>query len=134
MQDLSDAVTNIDHQGRKTRGFKDLIAWQRAMQLVLAVYKLTAQFPLEERYGLSGQMRRAVVSIPSNVAEGYGRCSSGEYRQAVGYARGSSAELETQLMIAKRLHYAPDESIDHAERLCEEVSKLVNALMHSLKA
>jgi four helix bundle protein len=133
MQNSSDAVSNIIHQGRKTRGFKDLLAWQRAMQMVLTIYELTAQFPAAERFGLSGQMRRAAISVPSNIAEGYGRITTGEFKQFLGHARGSSAEVETQLMIAKKLHFGSYESIDDAERLCVEVSCLLTGLMRSLK-
>jgi four helix bundle protein len=133
MQNSSGAVSNTDHQGRRNRGFKDLLAWQRAMQMVLAVYELTAQFPIAERFGLSGQMRRAAISVPSNIAEGYGRVTTGEFKQFLGHARGSSAEVETQLMIAKKLHFGSDETIDDAERLCFEVSRLLTALMRSLK-
>jgi four helix bundle protein len=132
MLNSSGAVSNTDHQGRRNRGFKDLLAWQRAMQMVLAVYKLTAQFPVAERFGLSGQMRRAAISVPSNIAEGYGRVTTGEFKQFLGHARGSSAEVETQLMIAKKLHFGSDETIDDAERLCIEVSRLLTGLMRSL--
>jgi four helix bundle protein len=133
MQSCSGAVSNTDHQGRRNRGFKDLLAWQRAMQMVLAVYKLTAQFPVAERFGLSGQMRRAAISVPSNIAEGYGRVTTGEFKQFLGHARGSSAEVETQLMITKKLHFGSDETIEDAERLCIEVSRLLTGLMRSLK-
>ncbi len=104
MKSPSDATGNNNHQARKTRGFKDLIAWQRAMQLAFAVYKLTAQFPPEERYGLSGQMRRAAVSCASNVAEGYSRSTTGELKYHIGIARGENAELQTQILIAKGLY------------------------------
>jgi four helix bundle protein len=134
MQDSPDAVSNRNPQGRKNRGFKDLLAWQRAMQMVLAVYKLTAQFPIAERFGLSGQMRRAAISVPSNIAEGYGRVTTGEFKQFLGHARGSSAEVETQLMIAKKLRFGSEEAIDDAERLCVEVCRLLSALMRSLQA
>jgi four helix bundle protein len=133
MQNSSGAVSDNDHQDRTNRGFKDLFAWQRAMQMVRAVYELTAQFPTAERFGLSGQMRRAAISVPSNIAEGYGRVTTGEFIQFLGHARGSSAEVETQLIIAKDLHFSSDETIDDAERLCFEVSRLLTGLMRSLK-
>ena len=133
MQNSSGAVSDNDHQDRTNRGFKNLFAWQRAMQMVRAVYELTAQFPTAERFGLSGQMRRAAISVPSNIAEGYGRVTTGEFIQFLGHARGSSAEVETQLMIAKDLHFGSDEIIDDAERLCFEVSRLLTGLMRSLK-
>jgi four helix bundle protein len=127
MQNSSGAVSDNDHQERTNRGFKDLFAWQRAMQMVRTVYELTAQF------GLSGQMRRAAISVPSNIAEGYGRVTTGEFIQFLGHARGSSAEVETQLMIAKDLHFGSDQTIHDAERLCFEVSRLLTGLMRSLK-
>jgi four helix bundle protein len=133
MQNSSGALSDHDHQDRTNRGFKDLFAWQRAMQMVRAVYELTAQFPTAERFGLSGQMRRAAISVPSNIAEGYGRVTTGEFIQFLGHARGSSAEVETQLIIAKDLHFSSDETIDDAERLCFEVSRLLTELMRSLK-
>ena len=133
MQNLSDAFSNANPQCRKNKGFKDLLAWQRAMQMVMAVYELTAQFPTAERFGLSGQMRRAAISVPSNIAEGYGRVTTGEFKQFLGHARGSSAEVETQLMIAKTLHFGSHDAIDDAERLCVEVSRLLTGLMRSLK-
>ncbi len=133
MQNLSSVLRNTDPQGRTNRGFKDLLAWQRAMQMVRAVYELTAQFPAAERFGLSGQMRRAAISVPSNIAEGYGRVTTGEFMQFLGHARGSSAEVETQLMIARDLRFGSDKSIDDAENLCFEVSRLLSGLMRSLK-
>jgi four helix bundle protein len=80
--------------------FRDLQIWQKAMQLAVAVYRLTDAFPREERYGLTSQIRRSAVSIPSNIAEGQGRTNLGEFRQFLGIARGSNCELQTQLEIA----------------------------------
>lgn len=131
MQNPPDATSNTNHPGRKTRGFKDLLAWQRAMQMVRAIYELTAHFPPEERYGLSGQMRRAAISVPSNISEGYGRVTTGEFKQFLGHARGSSAEVETQLMIAKDLQFGSPEAIAKAEQLCHEVGRLLTGLMRS---
>ena len=87
--------------------FKDLVVWQRAVQLSTEVYHLTDSFPPSERFGLSNQMRRASVSIASNVAEGYGRSTRGEYVQFLGHARGSNCELQTQFTIAKTSVSAP---------------------------
>ena len=84
-------------------GFKNLIVWQKAIEFTMAVYKLTSTFPDAERFGLVNQMRRASVSIPSNIAEGYSRSGRGEYLQFLSHSRGSCAELETQLVIAKGL-------------------------------
>jgi four helix bundle protein len=87
------------------RSYKDLVAWQRAMELVTATYKSTAGFPKEEQFGLTSQLRRAAVSIPSNIAEGQGRLSEKEFRYFLGQARGSLMEVETQFQIAQNLGY-----------------------------
>ena len=83
--------------------FKDLVVWQKAIQLSLAIYKLTSSFPDSERFGLTNQLRRASVSIASNIAEGYGKSSRGEYILFPGHARGSNFEMQTQLVIADGL-------------------------------
>ena len=85
------------------QSFKDLDAWRRAIEMTLAVYRLTAEFPASECYGLTSQMRRAAGSVASNIAEGYGRNTTGEYLLFLGHARGSNAELETQLYISQQL-------------------------------
>ena len=83
------------------RSYRDLVVWQKAMELVAEIYQRTRAFPMDEMFGLVSQMRRAAVSIPSNIAEGYGRASTGEYKQFLGHARGSLWEVETQILIAK---------------------------------
>ncbi len=85
--------------------FRDLLVWQRSMQLTEAVYRLTEGFPREERYGLTSQIRRSAVSIPSNIAEGQGRTNLGEFRQFLGIARGSNVRIQTQLEIARTLRF-----------------------------
>lgn len=87
------------------RHYRDLVVWQQSLKMVSEVYRATASFPSEERFGLTAQIRRAAVSVPSNIAEGQGRCSTGEFRQFLGHARGSLLELETQLLIARHLGY-----------------------------
>src|SRR2546421_9778473 len=110
--------------------YKDLIVWQKAMTLVTEVYKATQQFPKDERYGLTNQIRRAAVSVPSNIAEGQGRLSRGEFRQFLGHAKGSLLELETQLLIAQNLGYL-NEHQTLFEQL-SEVARLLNGLLNSL--
>jgi len=100
--------------------------------MTVGVYRLTAQFPREEVYGLTAQLRRAGVSVASNIAEGNGRCSSGEYRQFLGMARGSNLELQIQLVIARRLGIGDSKGVDHAESLSLEVGKMLVALMKKL--
>jgi four helix bundle protein len=85
------------------QSFRDLVVWQRSIQLSIAVYRLTKDFPRDEIYGVTSQMRRSAVSVASNIAEGHARLSTGEYRQFLGMARGSNAELQTQLEIARAL-------------------------------
>jgi len=104
MQNSSGAVSDNDHQDRTNRGFKDLFAWQRAMQMVRAVYELTAQFPIAERFGLSGQMRRAAISVPSNIAEGYGRVTTGEFKQFLRWKPNISSSQELQDDAMPTLH------------------------------
>jgi four helix bundle protein len=103
------------------------------MQLTVAVYKLTQEFPREEQYGLTSQIRRSVVSIPSNIAEGQGRGSAGEFRQFLGIARGSNCEVQTQLEIARALNLGSPLLIDKAEALSDEVRKMLFGILDSLK-
>jgi four helix bundle protein len=109
---------------------RDLIAWREAMSLVEAVYRDTENFPRDEAFGLRAQVRRAAVSVPSNIAEGSGRNSPGELRQFIGIASGSPAELETQLELSVRLRFM--ESDAAAIRQTDRVGRLVNALRKSL--
>ena len=110
---------------------RDLIAWQEAMTLVEIAYRDTARFPKQEIFGLAAQIRRAAVSVPSNIAEGAGRNSPGEFAQFLGVASGSVAEMTTQLEIAQRLGYLTGsvEILRHADR----VGRLVNGLRRSIK-
>jgi four helix bundle protein len=114
--------------------FKNLTVWQRAIELTLAIYKLTSSFPDAERYGLTNQLRRASVSVASNIAEGYGRATRGGYVQFLGNARGSISEVETQLVIAKALGFGSRQLINSSEGLCNEVGRMLRALMNSLKS
>ncbi|MDD4929070.1 MAG: four helix bundle protein [Gallionella sp.] len=109
---------------------EQLDAWKYSMWLVKAVYQMTSSFPLEERYGLAQQMRRAAVSIPSNIAEGAGRNGVKEYVQFIGIARGSLAELETQLQIAVMLGFTSDEH--EAFELADRAGKLLTGLHKKL--
>lgn len=115
------------------QSFRELTVWQRAMQLTVAVYKLTQGFPREEIYGLTSQIRRSVVSFPSNIAEGQGRCSTGEFRQFLGIARGSNCEVQTQLEIARALEFGDSRLIDEADVLSDEVRRMLFGLLESLK-
>lgn len=110
---------------------RDLIAWQEALRLVEIVYRDTARFPKEESFGLKSQIRRAAVSVPSNIAEGSARVTTGELVQFLGIARGSLAELETQLELAVRLGFL-SETTDATNQV-NRVGKLVSALLKSLQ-
>ena len=112
--------------------FMDLVVWQRAVELSTGIYRLTGSFPKSEQFGLVNQMRRASVSIASNIAEGYGRSTKGEYLLFLGHARGSKCELQTQLVIAKRLGFGAETSYQSAERLCADISRMLIAMMRKL--
>lgn len=112
----------------KLVSYKELIVWQRAMELVVAVYKLTELFPKTEIYGLISQMRRCVVSIPSNIAEGRRRSTKKDYRQFLIIAYSSGAELETQIEIAKRLHFGKDLDYSKVDSLLDEVMRMLNKM------
>ena len=114
------------------QSYRDLVVWQRAMELVEEVYWLSKKLPSEERFVLSDQMRRAAVSIPSNIAEGYARLAPKDYSRFLVIARGSTFELQTQMEICTRLGYTSDEDIKKANRLCEEVSKMLHAILAKL--
>jgi len=114
-----------------SNSFRDLTVWQKAMQLTVAIYRLTKEFPREEVYGLTSQIRRSAVSVPSNIAEGHGRLNTGEYRQFLGVARASNFELQTQLEIARALEFGNAKLLDEAESLSHEVGKMLFAILES---
>jgi four helix bundle protein len=114
------------------KSYKDLLVWQRSIQLSLSIYRLTQTFPKEERYGLTSQIQRAGVSIPSNIAEGYGRGTRKDYKQFLSIARGSTLEVQTQLLIANELGYCNSAALEQAQSLSEEVSKMHYSLVQKL--
>jgi four helix bundle protein len=113
--------------------FRDLLVWQRAVQLSLAIYKFTASFPDSERFGLTNQLRRASISVASNIAEGYGRTTKGEYLLFLGHARGSIFEVQTQLVIADGLGFGSKETHRIVEGLSNEVGRMLVAIMAKLQ-
>jgi four helix bundle protein len=115
------------------QSFRDLQVWQRSMELTIAVYRLTQDFPREEQYGLTNQLRRSAVSIPSNIAEGQGRLNTREFRQFLGIARGSNCELQTQLEIARALTLGNSELLDQAESLSHQIGKMLFTMLATLK-
>jgi four helix bundle protein len=114
------------------RSYTDLIAWQKALDLVEVVYNLSAAFPREELYGLTSQIRRAAVSVPSNIAEGQGRWTTGEFVHFLGIANGSLHEVETQLHVAMRLRFSTQAETQTAFALAAEVGRLIYGLRNSL--
>lgn len=119
---------------QQIRSHRDLIVWQKSMDLVTTVYRLTENFPKSELYGLTSQIRRSAASIPANIAEGQGRRLSGEFLQFLGNARGSLLELDTHLEIAVRLDLLATESHSTVMERLIEVRKLLNGLMRSIKS
>lgn len=113
--------------------FRELTVWQKAMDLVTEVYRVSESFPRAEQFGLVSQLRRAAVSVPSNIAEGQGRASVGEFQQFLGHARGSLCEVGTQIEIAGRLGLADGKSITRVLEMVDDVARMLNALIRSLK-
>ena len=112
--------------------YKKLIVWQKSVQLVINIYEITEKFPKEEIYGLTNQIRRAAVAIPSNIAEGYRRNSKKEYRQFLAIAYSSAAELETQFIIAKKLPKTKNLDYNKIDNLLEEILKMLNKITYQL--
>ena len=115
------------------KSYRDLIVWQRAVDLVVAVYQVTGLFPREELYGLTSQMRRAAISIPSNIAEGRGRGTRKDFRNFLRNAFGSGSELETQIEVTRRLNFISLEHYQKTDALLDEVMRMLNALIAKLK-
>lgn len=114
------------------QSYRELIAWQKGMLLAKVVYGLTAKFPSEEKFGLVSQMRRAAVSIPSNLAEGQARRTTGEFVQFISHAEGSTAELDTQLTLSMELGFCSETVAAEALDLIQELRKILNALRRSV--
>jgi four helix bundle protein len=116
----------------KVKNYQELIVWQKAMDLVEEVYRVSSSFPREEIYGLTSQVRRAAVSIPSNIAEGQGRRTTPDFLRHLSIAYGSLREVETQILIATRLRYVSQGKCDGVMKIAGEVGRLLNGLMASL--
>ena len=114
------------------KSFRDLVVWQKGIELCLSLYRLTREFPREETYGLTSQLRRAGVSVPSNIAEGFGRRSRSDYKVFLRMARGSVLEIQTQLLIARELRYGGQQKICEAETQADEVSRMLWALIEKM--
>lgn len=114
-------------------GYRDLLVWQKSMDLVTECYRLTRQFPDYERFSLSNQVQRAAVSVPANIAEGHSRSSTGAYLNHLSIANGSLSELETEILIAVRLQYLSESEAAKSVRDLEEVRRMLSGLIRSLK-
>ncbi|OGG18508.1 hypothetical protein A2721_01835 [Candidatus Gottesmanbacteria bacterium RIFCSPHIGHO2_01_FULL_47_48] len=117
----------------KVTSYKDLIVWQKSIELVVLIYRFTADFPKDELYGLTSQMRRCAVSIPSNIAEGWARKGTGEYINSLSVSDGSAAELDTQLIISQRLMCGEGKLREQCQNLLVEVQKMLPKLIGSLQ-
>jgi len=120
-------------ENAKIKGYKDLNVWQMGIEIVDRVYELIKNFPPEEKYALASQMQRAAVSIPSNIAEGFGRQYSKEYKRFCHHSLGSCSELETQLIIAKRRNYIDEDDFMKLEELLDHESRMLMNLIKSLR-
>ncbi len=114
--------------------YRDLLVWQKSFQLCIRIYRLSRNFPRDERFGLTSQVRRAAVSIPSNIAEGYGRGTTRDYLRFLWVANGSLAEVETQLMLARELQFAPETALNDLLEAMAEVERMLKALIRSLES
>jgi len=112
--------------------FQDLLVWQRAIEMNVAVYRLTATFPKQEIYGLTSQMQRAAVSVASNIAEGRGRLTPGEFKNFLGMAQGSNYELQTQMAIVRRLEMGDASLLESANNLSVEVGRMLSSFISKM--
>lgn len=115
------------------KSYKDLQIWQRSMDLVEKIYRVTGKLPNSEQWGLISQMRRAVVSVPSNIAEGYGRQATGEYRHHLSIGRASLLELETQVILCQRLSFLDEKEVNALINEIEEISRMIASLIAKIR-
>ena len=118
----------------ETQSYKDLVVWQKGISLAKLIYQVSASFPAEEKFGLVSQMRRAAVSIPSNIAEGRARHTTGEFIQFISHAEGSAAELETQIILAVELAFCAKNDVIAAYKTVDEIRRMLNALRRKIAA
>jgi four helix bundle protein len=123
----------MENAKKTIQSHRDLLVWQKSMDLVEAIYRITQKLPSHEQFGLISQLRRAAVSIPSNIAEGYGRQSSGNYRQFLSISRGSLLEVETQIDICLRLGYLTTMDTESVLNTIRELSKMLTSLISKIR-
>lgn len=116
------------------KSYQDLIVWQKGMEFVVTCYKITQNFPKDEVFGLTSQLKRSAVSIPAKIAEGHGRLTRGEYIHFLGIAQGSLKESETHLLLANRLKFINSEQLNYAMEQAEQISKMLSTLISSLRS
>jgi len=127
------ATTAASRTSGPVRGYRDLIVWQDSMDLVVSIYRITATFPKDERYSLVSQLRRAAVSVPSNIAEGHGRSRTGDYLRHLSVAVGSLSEVQTQVQIARRLEYIAEDDQSRLLDSSNAIAKMLGGLIRSLR-
>ena len=125
-------MTSDKHGNPKAQGYRDLVAWQKGIAIAKEIYLLTKQLPADEKFGLVSQMRRAAVSVPSNIAEGKARHTTGEFIQFISHAEGSVAELDTQLTLCQDLGLLTQKESTAAANLLEELRRMLNGLRREL--
>ena len=125
-------MTSVEHTTPKARGYRDLVVWQKGIALAREIYLLTKKLPADEKFGLVSQMRRAAVSVPSNIAEGQARHTTGEFIQFISHAEGSVAELDTQLTICQDLKLFSPDDCSPAATLLAELRRMLNSLRRKL--
>ncbi len=125
-------MTSDKHQNPEARGYRDLVVWQKGLALAKEIYLLTQQLPADEKFGLVSQMRRAAVSVPSNIAEGQARHTTGEFIQFISHAEGSVAELDTQLTLCQDLKLLSSNDCSLAATLLDELRRMLNSLRRKL--
>src|SRR5882762_5554779 len=127
-------MSSLKFENQKVEGYRDLVVWQKGISVAKQVYALTKSFPTEEKFGLTSQMRRAAVSISSNIAEGQARHTTGEFILFISHAEGSIAELDTQLILSIELKFCHDANADPVLSLISELRKMLNVLRRKLVA
>ena len=118
----------------KIKSYRELLIWQKSILVVTNIYKLTRDFPKEELFGITSQMRRCAISIPSNIAEGFGRNSQGDFKRFLNISLGSIYELQTQIEISQNLEYLNTENYKYLMESCVELEKMMNSLVSKIKA
>jgi len=129
----SGVPSGVYYLGMTVRNYRDLVAWQQGMQLVKSVYELSEDWPSKELYGLTSQVRRAAISVPSNIAEGHGRRTTKDYLRHLDIAYGSLMEVETQLQIAHALGYLPEQVLTQIQAASAELGRVLNGLISALE-